>query len=144
MKLSDLIPSGEQINFVQGIEGSLLKSRRLEIISGIVALMGGLLQVLIGIVKDFEISQITSAISVFSFSLGILFRRISNSGYNKIGIVYYRQKEFEEAIEYFSKATQLNPAAQVYLNNIADAYNELGNFEEAKKFYDQALQVHEV
>lgn len=61
MKLSDLIPSGEQINFVQGIEGSLLKSRRLEIISGIVALMGGLLQVLIGIVKDFEISQITSA-----------------------------------------------------------------------------------
>jgi hypothetical protein len=54
MKLSDIIPSDDQLKLIQGVEGELLRRKRTGTISGIVALAVAILQILMAAIqKDY-------------------------------------------------------------------------------------------
>ncbi len=67
--------------------------------------------------------------------------------YNSIGIIYFEKGEFQKAIEhyniceeYYKKNSVENSSEYFYLYNaIAATYMELGNLDEAEKYYDKVF-----
>lgn len=67
--------------------------------------------------------------------------------YSGLGDWYYRKNNFEEAL-YFFKQTDALMEDEMHLasarsyNNIAACYDQLGNFDQAKAYYQKALHLH--
>lgn len=59
----------------------------------------------------------------------------------QLGVVTARMKKYEEALEYYNKALQINPYEPVALNNSATVYFELKNFDEALKRFMRAVEL---
>lgn len=62
------------------------------------------------------------------------------SAYNRLGILYAKQKSFKDAIECFEIAQSLEPSASS-LHNVGLIYYETGNYEKAGLAFEQALAV---
>lgn len=62
------------------------------------------------------------------------------SAYNRLGILYAKQKQFKEAIECFEIAQSLEPSASS-LHNVGLIYFETGNYEKAALAFEQALAI---
>ena len=60
------------------------------------------------------------------------------SVHNNLGLSYFEKEDFEEALNCFTKAIQLEPHSFHY-NNRGLAYYHIGKLEEAKRDYDDAL-----
>lgn len=64
------------------------------------------------------------------------------SAYNRLGILYAKQQQYNDAIECFEIAQSLEPSASS-LHNVGLIYYEVGNFEKAEQAFKQALGIEE-
>lgn len=62
------------------------------------------------------------------------------SAYNRLGILYSKQKQFKEAIECFEIAQSLEPSVSS-LHNVGLIYFETGNYDKASLAFEQALAI---
>jgi tetratricopeptide (TPR) repeat protein len=62
------------------------------------------------------------------------------SAYNRLGILYAKQKSLKDAIECFEIAQSLEPSASS-LHNVGLIYYETGNYEKAALAFEQALAI---
>jgi tetratricopeptide (TPR) repeat protein len=62
------------------------------------------------------------------------------SAYNRLGILYAKQKSFKDAIECFEIAQSLEPSASS-LHNVGLIYFETGNYDKAALAFEQALAI---
>lgn len=60
---------------------------------------------------------------------------------NSLGLKAYRKKEYDLALDYFSKAIQLNDRAIQPINNLGFIHYKLGNYEEALYWIQKALKI---
>jgi len=60
------------------------------------------------------------------------------TAYNRLGILYAKQKEYNDAIECFEIAQSLEPSASS-LHNVGLIYYETGNYQKAAIAFEQAL-----
>jgi len=64
----------------------------------------------------------------------------SASAYNRLGILYAKQKSFRDAIECFEIAQSLEPSASS-LHNVGLIYFETGDYDKAALAFEQALSI---
>lgn len=62
--------------------------------------------------------------------------------YNRLGILYAKQRQYEDAIECFEIAQSLEPSASS-LHNVGLIYYETGKYDKAAQAFEQALQMEE-
>jgi superkiller protein 3 len=62
------------------------------------------------------------------------------SAYNRLGILYAKQKEYSDAIECFEIAQSLEPSA-TSLHNVGLIYYETGDYEKSAIAFEQALSL---
>jgi tetratricopeptide (TPR) repeat protein len=62
------------------------------------------------------------------------------TAYNRLGILYAKQKEFKDAIECFEIAQSLEPSASS-LHNVGLIYYETGDYTKAALAFEQALEM---
>jgi tetratricopeptide (TPR) repeat protein len=60
--------------------------------------------------------------------------------YNMLGLIYYNNSRFEDAIKSFKKAIEINPAYTEASLNLSVVYNELGQFERSSEVYAVARE----
>jgi tetratricopeptide (TPR) repeat protein len=58
----------------------------------------------------------------------------------QIGMIYYKQKKYDDAANYLIKAIQLDPSNLSYRYNLAVIYDHLGRSREAGRLYMQLLE----
>lgn len=58
----------------------------------------------------------------------------------QIGMIYYKQKKYDDAANYLIKAIQLDPSNLSYRYNLAVIYDHLGRAREAARLYQQLLE----
>ncbi|MCK4826658.1 tetratricopeptide repeat protein, partial [bacterium] len=58
-----------------------------------------------------------------------------------IGAVLRRQDKFNDALPYFLKALELDPKSATYLFEMAGTYYDMRNYNEAERFYNQAISL---
>ena len=59
------------------------------------------------------------------------------------GIELYRQSNFQEALEKFTKAVKLAPENPRYLNDTATTFMQLGEFQQAVNYLNRTLDIEE-
>lgn len=64
------------------------------------------------------------------------------SAYNRLGILYAKQKEFKDAIDCFEIASSIEPSASS-LHNLGLIYYETENYEKAATAFEQALKLED-
>ena len=64
------------------------------------------------------------------------------AAYNRLGILYAKQKEFKDAIDCFEIASSIEPSASS-LHNLGLIYYETENYEKAGTAFEQALKLEE-
>lgn len=64
----------------------------------------------------------------------------SATAYNRLGILYAKQKSFDSAIECFEIAQSLEPSASS-LHNVGLIYYETGKFDKAALAFEQAIEM---
>ena len=64
------------------------------------------------------------------------------AAYNRLGILYAKQKEFKDAIDCFEIASSIEPSASS-LHNLGLIYYETENFEKASTACEQALKLED-
>jgi len=62
--------------------------------------------------------------------------------YNRLGILYAKQQQFNDAIECFEIAQSLEPSASS-LHNVGLIYQEVGQYDKAAQAFEQALALEE-
>lgn len=62
--------------------------------------------------------------------------------YNKANN-FYKQQKYDEAIQYYDKALEIDPTDSGALNNKAIALKNLQKYDEALGYYDKALAVNQ-
>jgi len=68
--------------------------------------------------------------------------RKNAAAYNRLGILYAKQKEFKDAIDCFEIASSIEPTASS-LHNLGLIYYETENYEKAATAFDQALKLED-
>jgi tetratricopeptide (TPR) repeat protein len=66
----------------------------------------------------------------------------NSSAYNRLGILYAKQKSYKDAIECFEIAQSFEPSASS-LHNVGLIYFETGNYEKAALAFEQALAIED-
>lgn len=64
------------------------------------------------------------------------------AAYNRLGILYAKQKEFKDAIDCFEIASSIEPSASS-LHNLGLIYYETANFEKAAIAFEEALKLED-
>ena len=62
--------------------------------------------------------------------------------YSRLGILYAKQYQYDDAIECFEIAQSLQPSASS-LHNVGLIYYEIGKFDKAAQAFEQALEIEE-
>lgn len=60
--------------------------------------------------------------------------------YNRLGILYAKQQQYNDAIECFEIAQSLQPSASS-LHNVGLIYYEVGQFDKARQAFEQAIEL---
>lgn len=60
--------------------------------------------------------------------------------YNRLGILYTKQKEYKDAIQCFEVAKSIEPSSSS-LHNLGLIYYETGNYEKAERAFAEALEL---
>jgi len=66
---------------------------------------------------------------------------MKNEFYN-LGVVFFKNQQYDEAIEIFEKALQLNPGLINACNYIGNSFQEKKQFDKAIRYYEKALQIN--
>jgi len=61
--------------------------------------------------------------------------------FNMLGLIYYGQSRFEDAIRSFQNALKINPSYTEVSLNLSVVYNELGQFEKSSEVYAGAKEA---
>jgi len=61
--------------------------------------------------------------------------------YNLMGFCHFKLKEHEKAIQCFQNVVRLDPSSAIDYANIASNYRDMGNKEQAIRYYQFALQL---
>jgi tetratricopeptide (TPR) repeat protein len=61
--------------------------------------------------------------------------------WNNKGVVYFKMKKYNEALECYNKALEINPYYAEVWNNKGVVYDEMGNYDEASKCFMIALSL---
>ncbi len=61
---------------------------------------------------------------------------------NDIGLAYFNLGNWEKALWYFMKATELQPENYLYLNNVCAVKISLGDFADAEKYVQKSLKIN--
>jgi tetratricopeptide (TPR) repeat protein len=61
--------------------------------------------------------------------------------HTRLGRIYAKRKEYESAIEHFTRSVELDPSAWEPHHNLGAAYGEQGQPERALKYFHKALEV---
>jgi eukaryotic-like serine/threonine-protein kinase len=61
--------------------------------------------------------------------------------YSNLGFAYFNLKQYTQAVDMFSKASQMTPDDPVMFANLADAYRWSGQKDKASATYDQAISL---
>jgi Flp pilus assembly protein TadD len=64
------------------------------------------------------------------------------SCHSNLGIIYYYQRKFKQAIEHFSKALQISPDDDETYVNLGAAYLQLRKFKRAEDCFKHALKLN--
>jgi tetratricopeptide (TPR) repeat protein len=64
------------------------------------------------------------------------------AAYNRLGILYAKQKEYKDAIDCFEIASSIDPSASS-LHNLGLIYYETENYEKASLAFEQALKLED-
>lgn len=64
------------------------------------------------------------------------------AAYNRLGILYAKQKEYKDAIDCFEIASSIEPSASS-LHNLGLIYYETENYEKASTAFEQALKLED-
>jgi len=64
------------------------------------------------------------------------------AAYNRLGILYAKQKEYKDAIDCFEIASSIDPSASS-LHNLGLIYYETENYEKAGQAFEQALKLED-
>lgn len=64
------------------------------------------------------------------------------AAYNRLGILYAKQKEYKDAIDCFEIASSIEPTASS-LHNLGLIYYETENYQKASTAFEQALKLEE-
>lgn len=62
--------------------------------------------------------------------------------YNRFGIFFYKAKQYDQAVAYFKQAINLVATDAQYILNCMDAYNQLGQYQEALTLLEKYLPNH--
>lgn len=66
----------------------------------------------------------------------------NSAAYNRLGILYAKQKEYKDAIDCFEIASSIDPTASS-LHNLGLIYYETENYQKAATAFEQALRLEE-
>jgi tetratricopeptide (TPR) repeat protein len=61
--------------------------------------------------------------------------------YSNLGIAYFYQKKYDQAITAYEKAVQLVPNSDMFVGNLAEAYDLAGQKDRARTTFDQAISL---
>ena len=64
----------------------------------------------------------------------------SQQNHNNLGDLYSRRGDLKQAEWHFKKAIEINPSYADAMHNLANTYVMMGKFEEAIKWYEDALK----
>jgi len=64
------------------------------------------------------------------------------AAYNRLGILYAKQKEYKDAIDCFEIASSIDPSASS-LHNLGLIYYETENYQKASVAFEQALKLED-
>ncbi len=64
------------------------------------------------------------------------------AAYNRLGILYAKQREYRDAIDYFEIASSIEPSASS-LHNLGLIYYETENYQKAATAFEQALKLED-
>jgi tetratricopeptide (TPR) repeat protein len=59
-----------------------------------------------------------------------------------LGWIYALEKRYEDAKEIYEEIILTRPYREASLNNLAEIYNQLGQFEKAVELYDKLIALH--
>lgn len=62
-------------------------------------------------------------------------------GYSNKGVVYYRNNNFKQALEYFLKAYSLDPKDELVAFNIGFLYKEMNDKNNARKYFKKVVEI---
>ena len=77
-----------------------------------------------------------------TFNKALLVNPKSMLSFNKLGILYRRQKKYKEAISTYFKAIGMSPNSESLYHNLAIAYYESGALEKAVQALGQSLKIN--
>ena len=83
-----------------------------------------------------------TAIFVVAFMISSVAHAEDAETYYNRGVDYYNQKQYESAIQCYTKAIELNPNFAMAYNNRGAVYNELKQYERAIQDYDKAIELN--
>ncbi|MDO8445470.1 MAG: tetratricopeptide repeat protein [Deltaproteobacteria bacterium] len=63
--------------------------------------------------------------------------------YNKLGLIFCDNREYEQAVKYFEEALKINPKYTEVSLNLSVTYNELGKYGKAREVYAKAKETAE-
>lgn len=63
------------------------------------------------------------------------------SAYNKLGMVYLRDKNFRDAKASLKQALKLEPENDTFYNNLGLLYYQKGEYEEAVEAYERSIEI---
>ncbi len=62
-------------------------------------------------------------------------------GYSNKGVVYYQNKDFKHALEYFLKAYSIDPRDELIAFNLGFLYKEMDDKKNARKYFKKVIEV---
>lgn len=63
-------------------------------------------------------------------------------GYYLLGAYYEKHKRYENSLEYYLKAFDLNDKSEMYCNKVGKMYEKLGEDEKANNYYEAAVELN--
>jgi len=60
---------------------------------------------------------------------------------NNLGVILFRQKLYNDAFKYLSKAVKIDPQRDYIHNNLGMLYTEMGMHAEAKGEFEKAVEL---
>ena len=59
-----------------------------------------------------------------------------------LGVVYYLRGDLARTVDYLERAIAIRPPNDALLNSLADSYEQLGNSEKARQYFERSLELN--
>ncbi|MDD3875682.1 MAG: DUF6056 family protein, partial [Bacteroidales bacterium] len=139
--------TAERYVYLSGIGFFVILYKFIEFVSKKYSIKHSLISFALIVYSGFLIFTTNSRISVWEnnvtlWTSEIEINPLNETAYINLGDVYYRQRDFNKAIEVYEKALDINPTYELAYNNLGLAKFELGFIEDAICDYNKALELN--